>query len=944
MAVIRRFANNITQTSGIYVGGRNPHKYQTFDNLQNLKNSSGSVATCSNIGSAGGTWNRPATLTFKNFGFNLPQYAKIKKIVIGYSQSKFTYKGHAYPTLNAPLITLLNVANCSSRGYAVPVAHTSFTKTYNVAPTPAQVNSPNFGVVLNYPANTRADIGGMKLGYVWIEIEYEDLAFTLNTNIINDDEKYRGDFFDVRVSLSNLSKARIDYSTKVTIQIPLGLEFVGKVSGQGNFNSTSANSYTWISSMNSNFETSAVFRVRCVDTGTKNILLQETSTNISSRVSVFVKEDALQVGMDIPDNVVEDDHFLMKISAKTLSQRNTDEHVYIQFPDQFTIHQYWLDSDHSIQIDSEANSFDWVPDTLNYSEETLYIEASVNSADIFTYYIGKNSSFTSEDEYTIKVRPSELTVPFFSMLELDEETCSRMGNGISYTASSFIKIIIGVPDLSLLETYGYNYRFGIFNSEIGEFSSVADFENYVLSETVWSDTIASADEIAEAKVEFKYDENCPVIFVWTGEYLESDARAMEIQYSTPILIESEYYNGVEEAGLFPNPFKALLSNEDFAVTELKSQLKSNNMRFYDYVVGGLETKDEIVIEGISVHLNVNSDNPCSLLLKLYTNGKVGERSLNISQETDEKVIGGKFDLWGLDFEDFKDLNNLEIELGLLNPFQHDTYLEINNVYIKVHYLVLDWESKVKCWINGKDLRYYNAFIQSVEIPGGLDSKVLYHQVKGSDTNIPYRSNITSKDIKIELDLLDCSLEDNTIFLERLSKLIRNERDSFNRPILNTIEFSHYPDQVFEFVQEKAIEVENEFTNYNCELTLNVPSGTCRSKEAITSHAQGNNASLTRVAPIIQLIPLQEEITVTEDVSKQNFIIRLASLNPNDSLLVDCEKRKAVTLTKNGDGTFTETDVTDKVDWSSDWFTIEGEYRFTCGDSGNIQSVSFYERW
>ena len=185
MVTVRKYANNITQSSGVYQGGSNPRQYRIFTNLAALKADDGNYAQCNNLGGKNGTWNRPSTLYFKDFGFNIPSYAKITKIVVGYAHNKITYSSStAYPSINAPLITLLNVSGCSERGYAVPVNYTRFTKTYEVSPTPSLVNSSNFGVSIDYPTNTNTNPGAMKVGYCWVEITYDDLNFAINSSIL----------------------------------------------------------------------------------------------------------------------------------------------------------------------------------------------------------------------------------------------------------------------------------------------------------------------------------------------------------------------------------------------------------------------------------------------------------------------------------------------------------------------------------------------------------------------------------------------------------------------------------------------------------------------------------------------------------------------------------------------------------------------------------------
>ena len=173
------YAKSISQTSESTVWNstnpKNPRKYRKFINLDALKADDSNYATCSNLGGKNGTWNRPSTITLKNFGITLPQNIKITKIIVGYAHSKITYSSKtAYPTIAAPTISLMNVSG-SGKGNAVPVNYTKCTKSFNVSATREKVMSGNFGVKIDYPQNTSTNLAGMKLGYVWVQVVYEEI-------------------------------------------------------------------------------------------------------------------------------------------------------------------------------------------------------------------------------------------------------------------------------------------------------------------------------------------------------------------------------------------------------------------------------------------------------------------------------------------------------------------------------------------------------------------------------------------------------------------------------------------------------------------------------------------------------------------------------------------------------------------------------------------------
>lgn len=506
-----------------------------------------------------------------------------------------------------------------------------------------------------------------------------------------------------------------------------------------------------------------------------------------------------------------------------------------------------------------------------------------------------------------------------------------------------MKIVLDNDNIEL-DDYAYNFKMGFFNSPLPE--NEEDFtEEYMLANSIFSDSSIEANTLTKKSLEFVFDENNPLIIIFTGEYLElNHVENVSVEFTDPILAETAFYTGIEEPGLFPTPLKSLIENENFAVTNLESLKETNRIRIYDYQMGGLETRDNIVIQGLKVNFNVNTNNDCSLLLKVITpNGAVGERSLNINEGTEEISIGGKFDLFGLKFEDYQDLDYLELELTELNPFYHDTYLEINNVYLSFYYMTIP-EYAIRAYVNGVDCRYYNMFITNVKIPAATDNNVKYINVNGTDSNMPYRSNIKEKEIKIEFSVLGCDLEETSLFLERIGNLFRNKRNEFNKPEPNTVEFSHYPNRVWEFILEDAIDAEAEISDYSGDINLIIPSGTSRSKEALVTNAQGTNQGIGKVTPIVQAIPLSDTVTITETVTGQNMIIRDENLSKAETIIIDCENRSVQKVMKVEDGKLNYTDITNKIDFNSKWFLLEGEYRFSGGESANIQSVKFYERW
>ena len=527
-----------------------------------------------------------------------------------------------------------------------------------------------------------------------------------------------------------------------------------------------------------------------------------------------------------------------------------------------------------------------------------------------------------------------------------------------------MKVVIEDSEyVSFFESYDYNYRIGVFNTNLPDGYT----DEYLLENTEWSNPISAPNIWEELKVDFFYSKDYPLIFIVTGEYIESIAEEASIQYTYPCLIEEEYRNAAESPGLFEYPIQDLTVDEGATSLDLKQGEVTNITKLYDIdFTNFLESDDDNrIIQGVTVYFDVlTCDNPISIMAQLVSPSftKNGNRSLNIESIFQEVEIfqgivslGGQFDLWGLDWDDFKlsKLEDLEIDLQFLNNFQQDVHIEFNNPRIVFHYVELE-ESKIISKVNGVDLRYFNVFIKDVIIKPGTNNDVKYLEVEGTDSKLPYRSNIREKEIEMEIRVPGCDIEETTTFVERLASILTTKRDKFNKPILNEIEFSHKPNRIWKYLLEDELDVSAEFTEYEGKIKLIVPEGTAYSKEPIISNAVGTNRGIAKVNPIIRVIAQPNEsnhtIIIKETISNQEWRLIDDSLEIGDIVRIDCSERKAYKVEGQddfyeGDISYSpDTDITEKVDFNSDWFLIQEDYNFECENTARIQSVSFYERW
>jgi len=969
MTSVTKYANTITQTSGSYATGKS---YRTWQNKDNLKGS-GSAATCGEntdstaIGGKNGTWPRPSTLTLTNFGFNIPSTAKITSIKVGYSHGMIAYK-KAYGTFTAPTITLQNVSGASAKGSGVGKSLTAYTKTFNVSPSVSSVNSSKFGVKINYPANSSTNPSRIQLKNVYITVTYTDYGYEISSSVSNGkpskDET-------VNITLKLTSKNNVTSSTTVNFTLPSGLGSLKRVSGNGTISNTSGSTYAWKASFSNQKSASVTFSVKCTSVGTKTITFTESSTNVKSKASIVVSapnilvdsiyEKVIGFGQRTTVNV-----FISTILASqdiVISNTGSSEpnisvsNIVVTFPSSLTIHN--VSCANGTYVNS-GNTYTFTPKIKDYGD---YISFDISQSTAGVGSIPFTTKYGSETavNHSIKLKPSELSYPYYSKIILTDDETERMGNSKKYTITSMMNVTS--PSSTYAEDlYDYNYRMGVFNTNL---PNDAD-EEYIFENTVWSDPVTAKSTWEELSIDFHYSEDYPVIILFTGEYLEGEALSGNIQFTYPCVKETaelpkndageddinyktiEYGYYAEEPGLFFYKVKDIVTDDSPSTCIVPSTSSSNPIRCYNMGLSGLIDEDDTrVVQGITVEANVNTDNPCSLLLKLVQGNKEGSRSININEDTNEYVlVGDEFDLWGLDYTDFtsENIEDIELEIIASNPFTDDVNITISEIQVTFYYIDIQ-ESIIKAYVNGVDLRYYNIFIKNVKIPAGTNNDVKYLEVEGTDSNLAYRSNIQSKEIEIEFRIPGCDIVETSKLLERLAKLLSNERDKFNKPLLNTIEFNHFPDRIWYFLMEDAIDAEAEFVDYEGKIKLVIPAGTSFSKTPQITNASGTNDSIAKVNPEIRLVASQASFTINESVTDQKWeLLSNNVVNAGDIIRLDCENRVAYKLTRNATtGDYDNTDITSYVDFNSDWFIIHQDYNFQC-EGAMIQEVTFNERW
>ncbi len=569
------------------------------------------------------------------------------------------------------------------------------------------------------------------------------------------------------------------------------------------------------------------------------------------------------------------------------------------------------------------------------------------------WYLGSTRVFN--ELIYITLEPDDISIPYFHSIRLNNYELDRLGNSKTYKVSSLYNLTILDQNESYdkeSDSYEYNYRIGVFNTYLPQGYT----DEYLIENAVWSDSVSSAGVTEELTVDFNYSEDYPVIILITGEYIETavydSASIAKINYTFPCIkevIEEDYY--AEEPGLFYEYSTQDLINNIGSNKLVPSYTNMNPVRCYNMELSEeIGNADNLVVQGVSCIFDVCVTSSCSIILNLLHNTAEGSRSVTLSPGNDTITVGDSFDLWGLDYNELTlaNLEDVELEIIASNPYDTECDLTISNVKLTYHYIQPP-EPIIQSWVNGIDLGYFNVFIQNVHVPAGTNNDLKYLEVEGTDSNTVYRSNIQPKEITLDVIVMGCDIQETSSYLERLARLLANKRDKFNNPIPNTIEFNQYPDEKWEFLCEDVLDLKAEFVEYEGTIKLVVPSGTSRLKLPTVTSSTGINQGIAKVNPTILLIATDTSITVRETKTNQEWMLNDSTLRKGDVLLLDCANRKVYKQIETTGIVSEEEDIinlglnlTDKVDFNSDWFLLHGNYSFKC-EGGMIQNISFYER-
>ena len=1003
MASSNKFCRTVSQSTGGH--------YVTWDDLNNVKSGAvGSYAVSHQlIQGKGESKNRPSSITCTNYGFSLPQGAEPVKVVVNYRHQKLVGSDYSskYPkrvvNVPAPTVSLVGVSGFSGKGVAPTLDMVTRSKTFNVKGklTRSQINSSSFGAKIDYPTNSNAYNGYMRVNYVTITVYYNLSSYGLSVKKVSGG--YNKEDYTVQISISN--KNRTGFKPTVALSSPVGFSFKS-AKGTGVVTQNSARSFTWDPKLSAKVGTASVNVVFVPDV--------TYPSGSSSYSGVFSVSESL--------NSVGASHTAVIRERPPSEQEETEPdstNMNVESKDAFRVYQckaYEL-FDYVFEFTDEeveaiisttqgvfgaarvtvdnlmirVRSGSWITPTQPSDCSSIYIDRDQRTIDakLLSQEVGEGSitiwydAFDSNLQriyvelctFYFDIRPEEedLTVPYYSLIEPSQEEYDRLGDGYTYIAETMLKH--STTDDFERDWYKNN-RIGVFNNaisdnititevvdpETGDVTEVVtdstDYDNLTSQEIIenaeyWADAPTTVNDYNNLECEFTYNENYPLYIIFTGDYPETstyDYDSGTITYTEPCIIEKPTYTERETNGNYPEPINNLIINDgSTAEQNIPENNQSTPIILYNYPLDeDYGTNETTSIRGLQINGNIEQTDDLVLTCKLISpTGASGERTIVLNSQDStidsdtEFQFGGLGDLWGFTTEDLINLEDWEIQITAQNILlEGEANINYGDIQLTIYTEKLE-QQLINIKIDGEDLSYYGAFIQDAKIPEGLDTDTSFLNIDGTDTNDAYRQNIREKTIELELTLDGCDLQTNTDLLRQLTRLLVNEKDQYNRPIPNTIEFSHYPDVYFEYIMQDTLEVTNDAGAYTVKAKLVIPAGTAYSKQTTTTNITGFVQGIAAINPVISFKPQAETIIIKELETGQEFHMGYSGDWQNGIVEIDCEDRKALLKTTEED--LNPVDISSYVDFNSDWFCLHGEYSFSASGCV-IRTVEYSERW
>lgn len=935
MPSVLRYPNKVQNIEG------NNIPYRSCDYIENITNDLDTVAHWGYanpgakykdaIAGRNGSRKHPSTIRGYDFKYDglIPDSAKVTQIIVQYSYRKLAYSAYisqtAHGSFSNPEIRLSSL-NLVTTGNAPP--RNKFmeyeVQFNNLNLKGKDVNTPNFDVRFDLPANTSTNPCYIEMKYLRVIVVYTSGNYIPTITLEPNNVTY-GETVAVKCSVFETSGTK--QSEEISANINIEGECVCK------WDSPYYDVVNGWKQVTINGKAELILYITPTSEGLFKITLEENNSGHSTGVTFVVEKPKINV----------DDFFLnMKEIEISTSDIKNITFLYITLKS---------DAPSDLTLNLDFGGLNVNGQVMGLSNNILQILKSQwkkdNTGD-YIYDIGIPLYSTNSGEYIIEMTSSillgvfsekvKVNIPdsyesYYSILNPSDFTLSNLDHGETYIFSVLGRVL----NAEKIEKGLKNLRACIVNG------NTEIYTNQLTVSDIWE----------ELTCEFTYDASKPLYIIFYGNFIDLDYGTVE--FGNLCLILKERYTGYEYPVLALSPQRYLLTNHVSSANlllEPPDKVLSTKHFFNGFDWQDLE-KSNVLIHGIKVTGDISTEEPINLILGMGTidTDEVDYYldSINITSKDKSFKFGGLFQNFGISFPEInKVLNNLRFFLQIDDAFDNVTPFNVNmkNIQITVYY---SRNSGKDCdfYIDGVSCKYFLISMNpETEIPRGANFNVEKYKIDGADGEYPIRVNVDNKKIKLKFNVYGDDFEESTEIMKYVSEYLYPERTPLDDPILKSISFFFAPDECFDYYIEDAIDAEAVVGGYDCQADLIIPSGLSRSIEPLKKSFAGTITTIGKVKPDIILykvitddsVPLQ----VIESESGQTLKLEgdfITKLPETTKIKIDCNNRE-VFYEKYGEWFKIDPNC---ITIDSTFFILDHHFNFENSINCKVTDVIYYEK-
>lgn len=889
------------------------------------------------IASVSGTFNRPAPLDFK-FDINLDADVLVQDVVVKYKQQKLLPEGNTkYCTIDGAYIEILGVIGGKQGG---PVSSTETTESVSFKGASAsRLNDSSFGIRISYPQNTANVTGRITLSDVSLEVTYERRAYTelyasssINPIVVGQNAK---------LYFTAVKKGAGNYEPTYIIDLPSGFNLVeidptSAVEDVEYTNGTITWTCTRFGSEENLKKTLTILVRPTAYTSNANVDFYEPSTSTKTRLKLTIKPVVATIQTTLFSNSIpyragtSFNHVITLKSNDPQKPKLREADIILTGNPEVLNANTIRGMDHIVSLG--VSDFDRQNNRrvlyLKYSDtgETLSVPLQLQYdgqgeySEKITVYDSADNQLGTLTKYFL-VRPEEFTTLAYSYYKVPQYYCNAMADDIVYVAGTNAKVTILNSDYTIND-YKQNLRLGIYN---GDPQWITEDEETFLENVKWATTMAKTTQTIQT-VEFRYDANYPVYFVYSHQYLEDPTvNYVVYNFTDPYLVEKGIYEDTLGEGVRPTfftPAKNLLDNDDYASAWLNADRETARSIVDQWFDGGVLNNDTAV-RGVRVMFDYITQYTTSFNVELFANAHlIGNRSVYLEAGNGTATVGSNSDKWGYTITQLSQyIKKLQLRFKARNNTNNDkARVDVSNIRMMVYYIKKS-KGCTNFSVDGMRSEDLGIYLQERELNFGTDNEESKYHVTGTDETIINRLNVTSKNIKLKIAVSNCTIKEGIPQIHEIVEMFTNNRELYtNKPILKKLIFDDMPDEEFRFVRIDPFDDEWKGGTYYATVTLEIPDGTTYSVAPIRTGGNGYVSTAIAVKPVIYVkSSVEGSCIITESYLNQYMEIQDKNIKKGSFIIFDAVERTI--RIQNG------VEITNSLSFESSWFKIKGYYNF-----------------